>query len=699
MITIDLIRITAFGGLKEREMTFRSGLNLLRGDNESGKSTTIAFLRWILYGYSSPSEKKHFRPLDGALPSGMAELTVDGERYRIVRRTSAQGRDTVQITHLPDGNPLSDDREPGMIFFGIPEQVFDQTALIRQGDGGVVDGKKLSDSMNNILSSADESVSVEKALNRLDQERVRLWYLNRKGGAIYELEGQLSDLRARERTARERSIERGEIEGALSEKKKLLAEHREKAETHRLSLLAYNHRRRLEKEELLAEKDRARIAAQSALRQARDGGLPSGYLPTDAFIDGIRERERALLRAEEEMRDAEHTLAALAVPGVMRRDPMEERLAAQGGAQVLIDRYRDSEQRAKRYTVLGVILLPVLIGILFLVLAGRERKKNRLLLAEFGCTTREEWQAKLASLSRAERARSEHLTACEQALAACRSRASELRRQADEAARMAGGDHKTVLGWLNDYEARLNALSSEWKQAKSAYESLRTLLQGEETPEIDPATLPDLPEDFDVTRASRSYQLYAGQLQPLQNQIHELQLRQAELIATAEDLAELSDLRSEGEKRLKEMKEEHEALALAMQALSEAAQSMRDNVTGTLAARAGELLGSMTHGRFTTLGVDADLSLHASHPDQDGMALAPTYLSEGTRNQAYLALRLALSEQLCEKNALPPLLLDEALVYLDDSRLSRVLSLLQTLDRQVLLFTATDREERVGGQR
>ena len=94
--------------------------------------------------------------------------------------------------------------------------------------------------------------------------------------------------------------------------------------------------------------------------------------------------------------------------------------------------------------------------------------------------------------------------------------------------------------------------------------------------------------------------------------------------------------------------------------------------------------------------VDADLQIETEHPDQKDTEVNLSFLSEGTRNQVYLALRLALTGVLC-KDGVPPLLMDEALVYLDDDRLCRLLAMLKEMEneRQVILWSASDREKRL----
>ena len=65
--------------------------------------------------------------------------------------------------------------------------------------------------------------------------------------------------------------------------------------------------------------------------------------------------------------------------------------------------------------------------------------------------------------------------------------------------------------------------------------------------------------------------------------------------------------------------------------------------------------------------------------------------SEGTVDQLYVALRLAVAEELTPE---VPLILDDALVRFDDERMRSAVAILRELaeKRQVILFTCQGRE-------
>ncbi len=50
-LRIDRLRVDGFGHFRQHELDLRPGMNLLFGQNEAGKSTLLAFVRAMLFGF------------------------------------------------------------------------------------------------------------------------------------------------------------------------------------------------------------------------------------------------------------------------------------------------------------------------------------------------------------------------------------------------------------------------------------------------------------------------------------------------------------------------------------------------------------------------------------------------------------------------------------------------------------------------
>lgn len=132
-------------------------------------------------------------------------------------------------------------------------------------------------------------------------------------------------------------------------------------------------------------------------------------------------------------------------------------------------------------------------------------------------------------------------------------------------------------------------------------------------------------------------------------------------------------------------------LTLAEEILSASIGKIRDEQQDPLILRAGELFGLATRGSFAGIGTDIDenglpivVGKRAS-----GETVTVSAMSDGTRDQMFLAFRLASVEHYCDATEPLPFIGDDLLVHFDDERSAAALELLAELGKktQVLLFT------------
>ena len=125
--------------------------------------------------------------------------------------------------------------------------------------------------------------------------------------------------------------------------------------------------------------------------------------------------------------------------------------------------------------------------------------------------------------------------------------------------------------------------------------------------------------------------------------------------------------------------------------LLQATQELQRRFAPRLSQRAQELFGRLTGDRYQRLSLRQDLSLEVSAEGENTLR-GTLWRSDGTVDQLYLALRLAVAEELIPT---APLVLDDALVRFDDTRLATAVELLcrQAEQKQVILFTCQSREK------
>ncbi|AOK14942.1 chromosome segregation protein SMC [Burkholderia cepacia] len=139
--------------------------------------------------------------------------------------------------------------------------------------------------------------------------------------------------------------------------------------------------------------------------------------------------------------------------------------------------------------------------------------------------------------------------------------------------------------------------------------------------------------------------------------------------------------------------EQYLEAATASRLLKWATDRYRDQKQGPMLRRAGEIFAGLTLGEFARLTVDTERTPPALHAKRTkGASVEVTGMSEGTRDQLFLALRIAALElQLGSRTALP-FVADDLFINFDDARAKAGLDALRDLSTrtQVLFLTHHD---------
>ncbi|MFW6156172.1 MAG: ATP-binding protein, partial [Armatimonadota bacterium] len=132
-----------------------------------------------------------------------------------------------------------------------------------------------------------------------------------------------------------------------------------------------------------------------------------------------------------------------------------------------------------------------------------------------------------------------------------------------------------------------------------------------------------------------------------------------------------------------------DALTLARELLAQAHEETLEGAIDVLEPLTSELLEDITDGRYCAVQFDRGTLDPSVHSAEKGEAVDPDdALSCATREQVYLAARLALTELLWPDEC-PPIMLDDPFVNFDPQRREAALRIIRKMAdrRQVLLFT------------
>lgn len=202
---IKKINIISFGGLKNKEINFSKGMNLVYGENEAGKSTIQSFIKVWLYGFSNYKGKDYklnerikYTPNSGETISGELYIEFENKEY-IIRRTFGRSKkeDTSIIIDAITGEEVNyiSKEEPGKYFFNVNRATFINTLFIGQLGVSVKKDKEeeILDKLANSIGVEDGLVPIDMAFEKLDKYKKSLSNI-RKNGQIDILNDKYSSL-------------------------------------------------------------------------------------------------------------------------------------------------------------------------------------------------------------------------------------------------------------------------------------------------------------------------------------------------------------------------------------------------------------------------------------------------------------------------------------------------------------------------
>lgn len=181
-LKIDEIKINGFGKLKEKEIEFKDGINVVYGENEVGKSTILRCIQAMFFGVSklkngkSISDFDQYKPWDDTAFSGRIKYTLDnGEQYEVFRDFKKKSPVIYNEFQEDISKNFKVDKAKGINFLeeqiGIDEISFKNTALISQQEVKLekADTNGIVQKISNLVSTGDDNISFQKAMDKLNK--------------------------------------------------------------------------------------------------------------------------------------------------------------------------------------------------------------------------------------------------------------------------------------------------------------------------------------------------------------------------------------------------------------------------------------------------------------------------------------------------------------------------------------------------
>lgn len=681
---IRSLSLTNFKKFRSLDLELAEGLNVIKGPNESGKSTLMQSILAVLYWRPNSSRKEVRMCTSWGREDGFQlGMVADSERGEwtllkdFSKRTALLEHEDEQLTDIDRIEEWVGEET------GLPgEAVFRATAGIRQDDvENIVAGKDdLERSLQASVTGGGEGISAR--------------------GVVVAMQKARADLtRGMDRPVKNA----GALAAAQTRRQSLEEEHRQLEEE--VESLRQARLREKELQEELAGQEEELAAAlrlQENFQEQTD-------LETE--LEDLRQRFAEAdqtvslwIRREEMVNERVERYSKLEEALTEKRDWLDRAEVRHKGLDESIERMeaecakleQSPDREIPRWPVLlagGIVLivgggigalyvkwlaLLVVVGVVLVTLGVQQTRVKRtggkaLALASMN------QQLKEMQLDRSDLERSVKKVISEVG-AASMDNFEEIKQK-----------YFKLLEDLRDVENKLEVLS----QGKSCQDLEK---------EMDEMALAQRVRERRLEEHRKNY------IEPIDNQ--KAQVRSEALEQSVEDMKkekmrlefqlEQGGEEEEGllvlEEKIAALEEESEVLRrrarayeLATEWMEQALTMVVHSVKGDVEARVGNMISSITSGRYDQVRLlDDDFKLEAYSREKGG-EVPVAELSRGTIDQVYLSARLALMESVCGGHR-PPLILDDPFVTFDPVRIDRAMHLLKDFSRdyQVLLFTCSE---------
>lgn len=191
--------IENFGKLQDYDLHFTDGLNKVVYDNGWGKSTLVAFIRVMLYGFENErkrseveNERKRFEPWQGGTYGGSLVFEQDGKQYRI-ERVFEKNNDSFELYDNETNLPMDDYSENiGEELFGIDRESFSRTVFVGQQDCSTEATSQINSKIGNVSAETADMAMFDKAATALHNEQNRI-SARRATGELAKLRNKIAE--------------------------------------------------------------------------------------------------------------------------------------------------------------------------------------------------------------------------------------------------------------------------------------------------------------------------------------------------------------------------------------------------------------------------------------------------------------------------------------------------------------------------
>ena len=726
---IKQLKINSFGKLKDKEITLKDNINIIFGKNEAGKSTIIKYIVNSIYGISKNKKGKEYsdfekyQPWSGEEFSGRLSYELDdGTQYEIYRDFKKKNPKIFNENMEDISNQFPIDKSSGNQFFyaqtNVDEELFLSTLVANQQEVRLqkTEQSVLIQKIANLVGTGDDNTSYRIAMDRINRRQLdEIGTTRSREKPINIIDKKIAELQQEKNNLEKYENLQYEIEEKTQTELKNI-------ETLEVQLEGYNQLRMLiENEKIQQEKIR--------LQQGMYNQNAEKIKNIDMQLDDIQEKNRELLDkySKEGKYNNEGQYNSVSVSE--SQDQIESKNQSENekwnvdqndvnntGENEDIYRSKKSQSSAKhkegkqspqtlpfvlpiaficiiniiqlvliknpivKYSILGVsIIIAVAIGIAY----SKKQKEIKKEIEKYNEEQKRKQEQYLEEQRRKEEQQREELKNLEII--------KEKMKLLENEVNMLEKNNKEITNNIQQMQQEIaTKKETEWK---NIIEKNQTQAQSEQNQEQWAQLLTWEIQKMSLQDIQYNLQKLQTELNNHKIALHSLELDKNSIEPQLDKLARIEEEYVVNQDKRHELEKLNMSMELAKNVLMDCYETMRNTITPKFTQNLSANISEITKGKYSNVRFHDQIGLIVEN--ENGEYVPATKLSVGTIEQLYLSLRLSMVEELSEEKL--PIILDEPFAYFDDDRLENLLTYMgdKYKDRQIILFTCTDREEKI----
>ena len=633
---IQKLKINAYGKLKDKEILLDDYINVIHGQNETGKSTILNFIVNMLYGISKNKNGKEYsdfekyKPWEGEDFSGKMEYVLDNkDTFEIFRDFKKKNPQIFNEKKEDISKQFNIDKSKGNEFFyeqtKMDEKLFLSTIVVNQEQVklGKSEQNILIQKIANLVGTGEDNVSYKRAIDRINRRQLE------EIGTERSREKPLNKLLRENQNLKEEKIELEKYKNTkykIEENKKSLLE---KFSNSEMELEYLNQIKKILEEEKI---ENEKIKIKENIKNEND--------------EKIKINKKEILNIENKNKKIFEKNNQKINKLIENKNKLKNKLIILFIILILINilQFIFIKNTILKYIFLLTLPTLLIFSVLFL-----KNKKNKIKILE-----------------------------------------KENKKEEEKI----NNEKNNYLNENKIIEKNNNELQNEINELKNNINSKINLeIEKIKNNYLNKIKNNEIIKINHLNHINEEIEKMQKELNKINIKLHELEFDKENVEPKVDNLMKIEEKIVDNNEKIVNLKKLEKSMNLAKELLEKAYEKMKNTVTPKFTENLSRNINKITNGKYTNVMVQDDNGLVVEL--ENGNYVEANRLSVGTIDQLYLSLRLSMTEDLSKEKM--PIILDEVFAYYDTQRLENILKYLANTypDRQIILFTCTEREKNI----